>query len=78
MAIHAQAHSHAHGATGAVLRRAFLLTLVILVVEVIGGVISHSLALLSDAGPGSPRIAPKNHPTRAILMAITARAFWWH
>jgi cobalt-zinc-cadmium efflux system protein len=31
-------------------RTAFLLTIVILVVEVAGGVLSHSLALLSDAG----------------------------
>jgi cobalt-zinc-cadmium efflux system protein len=43
-------HAHLHGATGAVLRRAFLLTLVILVVEAVGGMLSHSLALLSDAG----------------------------
>lgn len=50
MAAHEHTHSHTHGATGAVLRRAFFLTLVILVVETVGGVVSHSLALLSDAG----------------------------
>ncbi len=38
------------GARGATLRRALLLTVVILVVELAGGLISHSLALLSDAG----------------------------
>ena len=42
--------SHAHGMTGARLRTAFLLTVVILLVELVGGLISHSLALLSDAG----------------------------
>jgi cobalt-zinc-cadmium efflux system protein len=36
--------------TGARLRTAFLLTVVILLVELVGGFISHSLALLSDAG----------------------------
>src|SRR5258708_6240497 len=50
--IHQQtgAHSHAHGMTGARLRTAFLLTVAILLVELVGGLISHSLALLSDAG----------------------------
>jgi len=37
-------------ARGATLRRALLLTVVILVVELAGGLASHSLALLSDAG----------------------------
>jgi cobalt-zinc-cadmium efflux system protein len=36
--------------TGSKLRTAFLLTVVILLVELAGGVLSHSLALLSDAG----------------------------
>src|ERR1700680_104755 len=35
---------------GATLRRALVLTVVILVVELVGGLVSHSLALLSDAG----------------------------
>jgi cobalt-zinc-cadmium efflux system protein len=35
---------------GAILRRALVLTVVILVVELAGGLLSHSLALLSDAG----------------------------
>jgi cobalt-zinc-cadmium efflux system protein len=43
-------HDHAHGMTGKRLRTAFLLTAVILAVELAGGIISHSLALLSDAG----------------------------
>jgi cobalt-zinc-cadmium efflux system protein len=43
-------HDHAHGMTGKRLRTAFLLTAIILAVELAGGLISHSLALLSDAG----------------------------
>jgi|ERR1035437_8549141 cobalt-zinc-cadmium efflux system protein len=41
---------HSHSNSRVHLRRAFFLTLVILVVEVAGGLLSHSLALLSDAG----------------------------
>lgn len=40
---------HTHAPAGK-MKKAFFLTLVILVVEVIGGLFSHSLALLSDAG----------------------------
>ena len=49
-------HDHDHGdllhshAPEGKMRLAFFLTLIILVVEVSGGLISHSLALLSDAG----------------------------
>jgi cobalt-zinc-cadmium efflux system protein len=43
-------HDHAHGMTGKRLRTAVLLTAVILAVELVGGILSHSLALLSDAG----------------------------
>ncbi|MDA8333566.1 MAG: cation diffusion facilitator family transporter [Peptococcaceae bacterium] len=49
-------HHHDHGglfpshAPVARIRTAFFLTLVILLVEVAGGLISHSLALMSDAG----------------------------
>jgi cobalt-zinc-cadmium efflux system protein len=43
-------HDHAHGMTGKRLRTAFALTAIILVVELVGGLASHSLALLSDAG----------------------------
>jgi cobalt-zinc-cadmium efflux system protein len=39
-----------HDLTGRRLRLAFLLTLIILVVEAVSGVAAHSLALLSDAG----------------------------
>ena len=42
-------HDHAN-LTGSALRQAFLLTLLILVVEAAAGYFSHSLALLSDAG----------------------------
>lgn len=47
---HEQGHNHAHGMAGTRLRTAFLLTILILVVELVGGIASHSLALLSDAG----------------------------
>lgn len=53
---HDHGHNHDHGdvfhshAPAGRMKTAFLLTLVILVVEVIGGFLSHSLALLSDAG----------------------------
>lgn len=43
-------HNHAEGMTGSKLRTAFALTALILLVEVVGGFLSHSLALLSDAG----------------------------
>lgn len=53
---HDHSHPHSHGggfhthAPAGKMKTAFFLTLVILIVEVGGGVISHSLALLSDAG----------------------------
>ena len=43
-------HDHGVELTGPALRQAFLLTAVILVVEAVAGVFSHSLALLADAG----------------------------
>jgi cobalt-zinc-cadmium efflux system protein len=46
----AHAHAHAHAVTETKLRVAFVLTAVILLVEVVGGLLSHSLALLSDSG----------------------------
>ena len=46
----AESHAHAHNLTGPKLRNAFLLTALILVVELVGGFLSNSLALLSDAG----------------------------
>jgi cobalt-zinc-cadmium efflux system protein len=46
----AEGHARAHGLVGATLRTAFLLTLLILGVEVAGGLLANSLALLSDAG----------------------------
>lgn len=45
-----EGHNHAHSVTGSKLRTAFALTVVILLVELAGGLLSHSLALLSDAG----------------------------
>ncbi|WP_088225169.1 cation diffusion facilitator family transporter [Desulfosporosinus sp. FKB] len=52
---HKHDHEHEHGlfhshAPEGSMKLAFFLTLVILIVEVTGGFISHSLALLSDAG----------------------------
>ncbi|KYP79790.1 cation diffusion facilitator family transporter [Ferroacidibacillus organovorans] len=53
---HAKTHDHdhsgvfhSHAPTGQ-MKKAFFLTFLILVVELIGGMLSHSLALLSDAG----------------------------
>jgi len=46
----ADAPNHSHGMTGRKLRTAFALTAGILVIEVAGGLLSNSLALLSDAG----------------------------
>jgi cobalt-zinc-cadmium efflux system protein len=47
---HSHEAGHVHGGTGTKLRTAFFLTMLILLVELVGGFISHSLALLSDAG----------------------------
>jgi cobalt-zinc-cadmium efflux system protein len=41
---------HSHGATGRPLKITLILVLVIMAVEIAGGLLSHSLALLSDAG----------------------------
>ncbi|MGH2518137.1 MAG: cation diffusion facilitator family transporter [Ktedonobacterales bacterium] len=43
-------HSHTHNLTREKLRLGFFLTLLILAVEVAGGLLAHSLALFSDAG----------------------------
>src|SRR5450755_4406138 len=43
-------HDHTHGMTKQTLRLAFFLSLIIVAAEVGGGVLAHSLALLSDAG----------------------------
>jgi len=44
------AHNHTHGMARQRLRLAFFLTVIILLVELIGGLLANSLALLSDAG----------------------------
>jgi cobalt-zinc-cadmium efflux system protein len=43
-------HNHSHGMARKTLRLAFFLTLVVVAAEVAGGLLAHSLALLSDAG----------------------------
>ena len=43
-------HDHTHGMARQTLRIAFLLTILILAAELIGGILANSLALLSDAG----------------------------
>src|SRR5256714_4291531 len=43
-------HNHTHGMAKQTLRLAFFLTIVILVAELVGGIVSNSLALFSDAG----------------------------
>jgi cobalt-zinc-cadmium efflux system protein len=50
MSAHADSHPHEHGILERELRTAFLLTILILAAEVAGAALSHSLALLSDAG----------------------------
>ncbi len=54
-------HDHTHGMAKQTLRLAFFLTLIILAAELAGGIVSHSLALLS-ALPGLRRDRPKNLP----------------
>ncbi len=43
-------HNHTHSMAKQTLRLAFFLTIIIVAAEVIGGLLAHSLALLSDAG----------------------------
>ena len=68
--MHEHVHDHAHSALFhthapiAKMRRAFWFTIVILLVEIIGGLLSHSLALLSDAGH--------------VLTDIAAIGFTWY
>jgi cobalt-zinc-cadmium efflux system protein len=45
-----QAVAHSHGGAPTKLRTALFLTFFILLIEVVGGLVSHSLALLSDSG----------------------------
>ena len=47
---HGDNHTHVHAGPKAALGTAFALTTLVLLVEVVGGFASHSLALLSDAG----------------------------
>lgn len=47
---HGHGHAHHHGASVSRLRLVLVLTLAFLVAEVVGGVVSNSLALLADAG----------------------------
>src|SRR5437867_7053387 len=44
------AHNHTHSMVKQTLRLAFLLTIIILAAELLGGLLANSLALLSDAG----------------------------
>ena len=61
-------HEHHHGAlgghvhaTGTKLKWAFFATFLILVVEVVGGSLANSLALLSDAGHVLTDVAALGH-----------------
>ncbi|MDQ2717714.1 MAG: cation diffusion facilitator family transporter, partial [Chloroflexota bacterium] len=47
---HHHHHNHAHGLAKNSLRLAFFLTMIILVTQLVGGLLAHSLALLSEAG----------------------------
>lgn len=47
---HSHSHSHSHSKNSKYLSIAFFITVSFMIVEIIGGVLSNSLALLSDAG----------------------------
>ncbi|GER86592.1 cation transporter [Dictyobacter vulcani] len=47
---HGHHHDHTHGMARKTLRTAFFLTIIIFLAGIVGGILSHSLALLSDAG----------------------------
>ena len=47
---HTHTHTHTHRMARNSLRLAFFLTVIILIAELVGGIVSNSLALLSDAG----------------------------
>jgi len=47
---HAHDHAHAHGASRGALASVLVLTLGLTIVEIVGGVLTGSLALLADAG----------------------------
>ena len=83
---------HAHGGserTKRVLRVSLLVTAAYIVLLVIAGIRSHSLALLSEAGHNftdlvalslslSPSICTRGHPTQPIPMDIIVPEFWPH
>jgi cobalt-zinc-cadmium efflux system protein len=48
--VHAHSHGHQHGKTGGTLAWSLVITVVFVGIEVVAGLRSHSLALLSDAG----------------------------
>src|SRR6266849_1596318 len=50
MSVEHAGHNHMYGVAKQTLRLAFFLTLIIVAAEVTGGLLAHSLALLSDAG----------------------------
>ena len=72
MSTHNHDHGHDHGdvfhshAPAGKMKLAFFLTLIILIVEVLGGWLSHSLALLSDAGHVLTDIAALGHSWYAM------------
>lgn len=47
---HHHSHDHSHGANKKVLMISFFIITAYMIVEVIGGILTNSLALLSDAG----------------------------
>src|SRR6185503_6665673 len=46
---HGIGHAHTHGLGPAAIKRAILITVIFMLVEAIGGYVSNSLALISDA-----------------------------
>lgn len=63
---HNHSHAHTHGANKKILLISFLVIATYMIVEVIGGLLTNSLALLSDAG---------HMLSDAISLAITLLAF---
>lgn len=65
---HDHAHDHAHGASRTRLWLAIIVTLLFMAVEVVGGILTGSLALISDAG---------HMFTHAFALGITLFAMIW-
>jgi cobalt-zinc-cadmium efflux system protein len=83
---HRDAHKHAHAETRQSDRKrlgiALVVTSAILVAEVVGGLLSHSLALLSDAGHMLSDVVAQGLSLAALVIAArpadARRTYGWH